>query len=138
VTNIGDNVFYYCGSLTSVSCQGNAPSSVGTGVFDGSDNATVYYFAGTTGWGTTFAGRPTAPWNPFIKAYEGGFGMRTNQFRVRVTGPTNLVIVVEACTNLANHTWFPLQTNTLGGGSFYFSDPTWTNSPRRFYRIRSP
>jgi hypothetical protein len=41
-------------------------------------------------------------------------------------------------TNLANPTWYPLQTNTLTGGSFYFSDPQWTNYPGRFYRIRSP
>jgi hypothetical protein len=31
-----------------------------------------------------------------------------------------------------------LQTNTLAGGSFYFSDPEWTNYPSRFYRVRSP
>ena len=29
------------------------------------DLATVYYLPGTTGWGTTFGGRPTAQWNPF-------------------------------------------------------------------------
>jgi hypothetical protein len=33
-------------------------------VFDGDTNATVYYLPGTTGWGTTFGGRPTALWTP--------------------------------------------------------------------------
>jgi hypothetical protein len=33
-------------------------------VFDGANNATVYYLAGTTGWGGTFGGRPTALWTP--------------------------------------------------------------------------
>jgi hypothetical protein len=48
------------------------------------------------------------------------------------------VIVVEACTNLANPLWLSLETNTLSGGSCYFSDPLWTNQPARFYRLRSP
>jgi hypothetical protein len=45
-------------------------------------------------------------------------------------------VAVDACTNLANHVWSPLATNTLGSGSFYFSDPQWTNDPARFYRLR--
>jgi len=32
----------------------------------------------------------------------------------------------------------PLQTNTLNGGSSYFSDAQWTNHPGRFYRLRWP
>jgi hypothetical protein len=49
-----------------------------------------------------------------------------------------MTVVVEACTNLANPTWYPLATNTLSGGSAYFSDPQWTDYPTRFYRLRSP
>ena len=55
-----------------------------------------------------------------------------------ISWATNVPVVVEACTNLANPVWFPLQTNTLTGGSFYFSDSQWTNYPARFYRFRSP
>jgi hypothetical protein len=47
-------------------------------------------------------------------------------------------VVVEACTNLANPDWQPVQTNLLATGSVYFSDPQWTNYPGRFYRLRSP
>jgi len=46
--------------------------------------------------------------------------------------------VVEACTNLANASWVPLQSLNLTNGSFYFTDPDWTNYPARSYRIRSP
>ena len=49
-----------------------------------------------------------------------------------------MVVVVEACTNLAQPSWRPLQTNTLTADSLYLSDPRWTNYPTRFYRIRSP
>src|ERR1035441_3355402 len=36
---------------------------------------------------------------------------------------TNLVIVVEACTDPGNPVWLPVATNTLTAGSAYFSDP---------------
>jgi PKD repeat protein len=65
-------------------------------------------------------------------------GVRTNQFGFVITGTSNLVVVVEASTKLVNPTWYPLQTNTLTGGSFYFNDPEWTNYPSRFYRLRWP
>jgi hypothetical protein len=62
-------------------------------------------------------------------------GVRTNQFGFNITGTSNIVVVVEASTNLANSTWSPLRTNTLTGGSYYFSDPQWTNYSSRFYRL---
>lgn len=61
VARVGDYTFYYCTGLTSVYFKGNAPS-LGGFVFDGDNNATVYYLPGTTGWGATFGGRPTALW----------------------------------------------------------------------------
>ena len=137
VTNIGDRAFFYCTSLTGVYFQGNAPS-VGVYVFDGDDSATVYYLPGTAGWGSTFGGRPAVLWNPLIQARGASFGVRTNQFGFSVTGTTNIPIVVEACTNLASAMWTSLQTCTLTNGFIYFSDPAWTDSPRRFYRLRSP
>jgi len=65
-------------------------------------------------------------------------GVRTNQFGFSISGTSDQVIVVEASTNLANPAWYPIETNTLTGGSFYFRDPQWTNYPGRFYRLRSP
>jgi len=59
IASIGDGAFGYCDSLKSVYFNGNAPA-VGADVFDDYSNATVYYRVGTAGWGTTFAGRPTA------------------------------------------------------------------------------
>jgi len=62
----------------------------------------------------------------------------TNQFGFNITGTTGLVVVVTACTNLTNPFWSPVGTNTLTGGSSYFSDPQWTNYADRFYRLRLP
>ena len=67
------------------------------------------------------------------------FGVRTNRFGFNITtGTLGLVVVVEACTNLSNPVWQPVQTNTLTTGSAFFSDPQWTNYPGRYYRLRSP
>jgi hypothetical protein len=55
VTSIGDWAFMDCFNLASAYFQGNAPSSVGELIFL-KDPVTVYFYAGTTGWGTTFAG----------------------------------------------------------------------------------
>ena len=64
--------------------------------------------------------------------------VRMNQFGFNITGGSNLVIVVETCTNLTNPVWSPLRTNTLTTGLSYFNDSQWTNYPGRFYRLRSP
>ena len=62
VTSIGDLAFCGCSSLTGVYFRGNAPSLAGAYVFESANSVTVYYLPGTTGWGTTFGGRPTARW----------------------------------------------------------------------------
>ena len=102
------------------------------------NNATIYYLYGTTGWSSPFDGLPAVLWNPLIQTGLASFGVSNNQFGFNFTGPTNLVIMVEACTNLANPIWTPLQTLTLTNGLFYFNDPQWTNYTTRYYRISSP
>ena len=69
---------------------------------------------------------------------DGSFGVKTNQFGFNINWASGQVVVVQACTNLSNPAWLPLQTNTLTSGSVYFSDPQWTNYPGRYYRLRWP
>jgi len=140
VTSIGDFAFQACSNLTSLHFDGSAPSAGGINVFLG-DKATIYYLPGTVGWGSTFAGLPTAVWTlpyPLILTSNPNFGVQTNQFGFTVSWATNLSVVVEGATNLANPIWSPVQTKTLMSGWFYFSDPQWVNYPRRFYRVRWP
>jgi serine protease inhibitor len=87
----------------------------------------------TTGGG---ASPSTLPIQPMIQTGDGGFGIRNNQFCFNISG-TNATVVVEACTNSASGGWFPVQTLTLTNGSACFSEPVTTNSPGRFYRIRT-
>jgi len=139
VTGIGGSTFSFCTSLTGVYFQGNSPTPTNDStVFSGDTNVVVYYLPGTTGGGAMFDGFPTELWNPQAQTSGASFGVRTNRFGFNITGTSNLVIVVEACTNLANQTWTSVGTNTLTTGSAYFSDPQWTNYPSRYYRLRSP
>jgi hypothetical protein len=63
VVNIGEDAFTKCTRLKSVYFEGNAPVFYSpVGLFNGANNVIVYYRAGTTGWESTFAGRPTALW----------------------------------------------------------------------------
>jgi len=139
VTSIGEYAFAYCYSLAGVYCEGSAPT-VGSNAFYYSP-ATVYYLPGTINWDPTLGGSPTALWflpNPLILCSGLSFGMQTNGFGFTISWATNIPVVVEACTNLANPLWSPVGTNTLTDGSSYFSDPQWTNYPARLYRLRSP
>jgi len=93
---------------------------------------------GTAGWSPGFSDQFTALWQPQIQTSDASFGTRTNQFGFNIAWAGGQIVAVEACTNLANPTWLPLQTNTINGDTLYFNDPDWTNYPARFYRLRSP
>lgn len=134
VTSIENSAFYSCTILASVYCQGNA-QILGSSVFSGASNASVYYMPGTIGWGATFGGRPTVLWNPVIQTDGENFGAQPAGFGFDISGTSNLTFVVEACTNLVDGAWMPVETNTLTGGISYFSDPDWINAPNRYYRV---
>jgi muconolactone delta-isomerase len=76
--------------------------------------------------------------DPQIQTNNASFGLRANRFGFTVAGMSNQVVVIEACTNLSNGPWLPLQTNTLQTNSFDFYDASWTNYSRRFYRTHLP
>ena len=63
VVSIGKWAFQNCNLLTSIYFQGNAPR-FGLDAFKDDTKATIYYLPETTGWGSTFAGHPTAVWKP--------------------------------------------------------------------------
>jgi hypothetical protein len=141
VTNIISDAFAECTKLTGVYFTGNAPTPNNDSTVFFHDPATVYYLPGTTGWGAIFDGLPTAPWflpNPQILNHSASFGVQAGGFGFTISWATNVSVVVEAATNLANPVWIPVSTNTLTGGTSHFSDPQWTNYPRRFYRLQIP
>jgi hypothetical protein len=91
--------------------------------------------AWSSGWfveSTLALGQPSAL---SILVNDGYCGVRSNRFGFNVSGSPGQTAVVEGSTNLLN--WLPLQTNTLGSGPCYFSDPSTGAVPRRFYRVRA-
>jgi len=137
VTNIGNYAFLFCTNLSSVYFLGDAPAA-GIAVLANDPGATAYYMAGRTGWSSTYQRIPAVLWNPLIQTKDGHFGVQNNQFGFNITGTTNIPIMVQACTNLANPVWTPLLNATLTNGSFHFSEPLQPNIPARYYRITSP
>ena len=137
VTSIGDEAFIECKSLTRVYFQGNAPRS-GSSLFSSDSKATAYYMPGTTGWGSTYGGIPTAIWSlPYPLILNSSLGVRSNEFGFRVSWATNASVIVEASADLNNPKWSPVQTNVLNNGVVNFTDPEWNKNPSRFYRVRS-
>ena len=137
---IEDWAFFLCAALKEVKFRGNAPSFLSSGLFAAADDAVIYYLPGAIGWGSTFDGIPTAPWllpQPTILDFGPGFGVQTNAFSFMISWATNLAVVVEASTAVNSSAWSRIATNTLSGGSSYFSDPGWKEQPTRFYRLRT-
>lgn len=135
----GDAAFYDCAALLGVYFLGNAPVLGEPDVFGGDTQTIVYYLAGTSGWGPLYGGLTTVMLNS--QAPATGFadiGLQNHEFGFTINGGSNLVVVVEACTNLANAVWIPISTNTLTTGSSHFNDPQWTNYRGRFYRVVPP
>jgi hypothetical protein len=141
MTSFGVGMFYGCSNLTSAyflcnppPCN-NSPGSLNTDTFQG-EVGTVYYAPNTTGWTNVYGGWPTAAWKPKIASPGKGAGAGASDFNFNISWMPNTSVVVEASTNLLN--WTPVTTNTLTSGTNQFSDSTWTNYSRRFYRLRSP
>jgi hypothetical protein len=139
VTGIGNEAFFDCSDLSGIYFRGNFPGiTYGAFTLDQSGvQHTIYYLPGTSGWGTAYGGIPTQIWDPRAQQ-DAYFGVRTNQFGFNITASSDLTLVVQACTNLSNSVWQPLQIVTLTNGSAYFSDLQWTNYKNRFYQFSSP
>ena len=69
-----------------------------------------------------------------------GIEFGTNGADLRITGPQNLAIQVQAITNLTNTVWQTLGSTVLLGnpGTARFRNPDATNHPIRFYRAYQP
>ena len=116
VSSIGDYAFSLCASLMGIYFEGNVPG-IGSSVFDADNNATVYYLPGTTGWGQTFGGRPTALWNnaigPTIKA-NGTAG------EIIINYPETVSVTIEI--NAGDYAGVPVDwwVVALAGSSWYY------------------
>jgi hypothetical protein len=140
LTRIGDWAFFLCAALKSVYFSGDAPAFRSSGLFAGAESATIYFLPGTSGWGSTFDGFPTALWSlpePAMLNFGAGFGVQTNGFGFVISWATNVPVVIESSTSMTGEAWSPVATNTLKNGSLHFTDPAWKDRPAGFYRVRA-
>lgn len=131
---IPDGTFDECPNLTGIYFRGNAPT-YNINFTDG-DPVTLYYLPGTTGWGSSLAGVPTAVWRPAMLVTS-SIGP-SNSFGFDINWAKGMTVAVDVSTNLIKPVWEPLATNTLTQDSMSFSDPQPANYPSHFYRLRSP
>jgi len=143
VTSIGDSAFAYCSNLTSVYFKGDAPEAEvdpffggDAATFVGSDSVTVYYLPEATGWGETFAGRPTAIWHwdePELSIEQ--MTLDSAGVHFSILGPAGRTVLVQACAGPVAWDWQDLGTYLLDeSGANAFTDPAWADFPTRFYR----
>ena len=96
---------------------------------------TLYAGGSFTTAGTKVSAYAALAWLPgslAIITTNAAFGFTNGVFGFDVSGPPGANAVIQASTDL--QTWIPLQTNLLGSGPLYFSDPQSTTNIQRFYR----
>lgn len=63
--------------------------------------------------------------------------MQGSALVLQLSGAYGSNYVLEAATDLTSGVWLPIATNTIGvDGTWQFTDPSVTNNPARFYRLR--
>jgi hypothetical protein len=98
---------------------------------------TLYAGGGFTTAGTNvsaYAAMAYLPGSLAIITTNADFGFTGGAFGFDVTGPSGASVVIQGSPDL--QTWIPLQTNLLGGGLLYFSDPQSPTNVQRFYRAQ--
>ena len=83
---------------------------------------------------SAFAAMAYLPGSLAIITTNAAFGFTDGEFGFDVSGPSGSNVVIQASTDL--QTWIPLQTNLLGSGPLYFSDPQSSTNIQRFYRAQ--
>jgi len=130
VTNLEPRAFLLCTKLKSAYFRGNAPSSESVGFSLGFENATVFYQPGTSGWTSTFAGRPTAMWIALVLSLPSQ--PQTTPLILHTTSPAPSQVRVQRSTDLIH--WEDWQTVTKAAGPSTLQDADAGTTPYRFYR----
>jgi hypothetical protein len=143
VAEFGGGVFSVTGSgLTSLRelyFEGDAPAGplASASTLFGSDRTVnLYRMPGSTGWtGFSYLG-PTLTFDRRVEPES--LRVKAGSFGFNVIGTSGPSFEVEACSDLAQPDWTRITPNLVDGSSVEVSDPKWTNSASRFYRVRMP
>ncbi len=131
VVSIGDFALGDCPSLRSVLFKGNPPvlSGVEQNVFGNSTNA-VFVMPQASGWGATFAGRPTM----FFMPQAAAVASSESTFSFAWTGTGDIAMDVQRRTSLVDGVWSNIATGVTAG---VFVDPA-TPEGSGYYRAILP
>lgn len=133
VAEIGMFAFGSCTNLAQALCEGDAPTTVGPAVFENSFPV-VYRRYGATGWGATFADRPTAIWPETLTAavFSGGV-------RLYIAASTGQTVRIEVCSDLVVNDWSLDATLEVGSsGILQYDVPAPPSGIARCYRVSLP
>jgi len=136
VATIEANAFAGSSSLSRILFSGNAPG-IPNGLL-ASLPTTVYYLPGTSGWGSTFGGRPALLWNPAFDQCLPDTPT-SGSLQLTITGTATIPLRVESSDGLNPANWALLDNVSVGsGGRVSLGDPATGATSQRFYRIIFP
>ncbi len=132
VTAIGHRAFAHCTGIVDVLFHGNAPTSVGDGIYLGS-TPTSYRLPGAAGWGHTFAGRPVEIWGLEGMWPTGGVVLDDRQpefFWSAVAGANWYEVYVTGNGQVVGRSWVEgavswTPTDELRGGNYRWRVRSW-------------
>ncbi len=90
------------------------------------------YVTGTSQVGNQYRAYDFATIKYVVPPILTGPGSTNGQFACTISGSAGASVEIQISTNLLS--WSPLMTNTLVGGTSYFTDPQSTSAKARFYR----
>lgn len=137
LTSLGFEAFAGCLYLTNACFEGNAPIDGGSLFFFDSSLPQILHVNGTTGWGTTYEGIPTAPCTTC-----GGAGNAVPTVTITESGQ-NLVLAwpstfagytLQSTMDLTTSSWNPVSPPPVVVGSF-FTVTNATSGRAKFFRL---
>lgn len=134
----------YSGGQTMLYFLGNAPSAelpFGDRVAaPGRTNLpTIFHLPESNGWGSQFGGVPAKPWlEPLLTVRRAGLATSDGILELLMEWGGGRTVIIDACGDLVRPTWTPISTNIVTEKIATSFIPSDTDSPSRFYRLRTP
>jgi hypothetical protein len=130
------DTFWNCPDLKAIHFCGNRPQVEPTEIGRMSPELAIYYLPGTSGWSTSFGGKPTTPWLPAIR--NQALRSSATEFAFDIFWAEGKAVAVEVQEELGIIPREVLETITLPeNGVTEFVDSQIGNKPSKFYRVKS-
>jgi hypothetical protein len=134
LVSFGDLAFFGCLGLQSMYFKGSPPH-YGQECFTGAPDVVFYYRAGSSGWGDSYAGRPTALWVPPPRLH-GPLEPDGAGFHFLLQAELGQAVRLQWSRDLA--TWADWREATGTGTAQQVVDENSVLEPIRFYRAILP